>query len=254
MRRSLTLRERKTVCSRRLSADFRRIASSLLLKILQYPSSSLLALLGTRRKDSVRKPFFALAFLGALGAGPTARADSLTPNESTRLDRRETVIREQTIDRGEHRWIGGVTYTVMDASAAEVAAVFDNVESLGRVLPRTKSARVVGTTGGDQLLELVQGNALMEARYTIRVRREPGEARFWLDPSRPHEIDDAWGFFRYEAFIDASGEERVLLTYGVLVDVGPGIVRDLFEERVRTTLLSVPQLLRRQVAQLRRPL
>jgi len=41
--------ERQTVCSRRLSADFRRIASSLLLRIPQYPSSSLLALLGTRR-------------------------------------------------------------------------------------------------------------------------------------------------------------------------------------------------------------
>ena len=52
--------EHRTVCSRRLSADFRRIASSLLLRILQYPSSSLLALLGTRRKYSVRKPFGAL--------------------------------------------------------------------------------------------------------------------------------------------------------------------------------------------------
>jgi hypothetical protein len=144
---------------------------------------------------------------------------------------------------------------VMDASAAEVAAVIDDVHSLRHVLPRTKHARVVGTaSGGDKLLELVQGNALMEARYTIRVRRDPGEARFWLDPTRPHAIDDAWGFFRYQPFITRAGEARVLLTYGVLVDVGPGIVRDLFEERVRAALLSVPQLLRRQVAELRRPL
>jgi hypothetical protein len=35
--------------------------------------------------------------------------------------------------------------------------------------------------------------------------------------------------------------------------MGPGIVRDLFEERVRAALLSVPQLVRRQVAELRRP-
>ncbi|MDF2696942.1 MAG: hypothetical protein K0S65_5325 [Labilithrix sp.] len=193
----------------------------------------------------------------ALGVSATtsARADSLTADESARLARRETVIREHTIERGDHRWIGGVTYTVMDASAAEVAAVIDNVESLSRVLPRTKRARLVGTArGGDQLVELVQGNALMEAQYTIRVRRDAREARFWLDPSRPHGIDDAWGFFRYDAFIAPSGEERVLLTYGVLVDVGPGIVRDLFEERVRAALLSVPQLVRRQVAVLRRPL
>jgi hypothetical protein len=184
-----------------------------------------------------------------------ARAGTLTPDEVARLDRRETVIREHTLARGDHRWIGGITYTVMDASASEVSAVIDDVGALGRILPRTKNARLVGTAShGDQLLELVQGNSVMEAKYTIRVRRDPGEARFWLDPSRPHGIDDAWGFFRYQPFMTRAGEERVLLTYGVLVDVGPGIVRDLFEERLRAALLSVPQLVRRQVAELRRPL
>ena len=202
----------------------------------------------------MRRLLASLAFACALGATTAARADSLRPDESARLARGETVIREQTLERGDHRWVGGITYTVMDGSAAEVAAVIDNVESLRRVLPKTKRARVVGTTSdGDQLVELVQGNALMEAQYTIRVRREPREARFWLDPTRPHGIDDAWGFFRYEPFITSGGEARVLLTYGVMVDVGPGIVRDFFEERVRAALLSVPQLVRRQVAELRRP-
>jgi hypothetical protein len=194
-----------------------------------------------------------LAFVSALGATTVARADTLTTEESALLARHETVIREHTIERGDRRYIGGITYTVMDASAAEVASVIDNVESLRRVLPRTKRARIVGSSAGDQLLELVQGNAVVEAEYTIRVRRAPNEARFWLDPSRPHSIDDAWGFFRYEPFIAPSGDERVLFTYGVLVDVGPGIVRELFEERLRAALLSVPQLVRRQVAELRRP-
>jgi hypothetical protein len=198
----------------------------------------------------MRRALALLAFVCALGAGTVARADTLTASELARLGRRETVVREHTMERGDHRWIGGVTYTVVDASPSEVASVFDNVESLGRILPRTKSAKFVGMSGDDQLIQLVQGNALVEASYTIRVRREPGEARFWLERSLPHGIDDAWGYFRYEPFIDASGEERVLLTYAALVDVGPGLVRDFFEERVRTTLLSVPQLVRRQLAEL----
>lgn len=195
-----------------------------------------------------------LTFASALCATTVVRAESLTLDESARLERRETVIRAQTLQRGDHRWIGGITYTMVDASAAEVAAVIDDVASLGRVLPRTKRAKIVGTAFGDQLLEIASGNALVEAEYTIRVRHDPREARFWLDPSRPHGIDDAWGFFRYEPFVVSNGEERVLLTYGVLVDIGPGIVRDFFEERVRTALLSVPQLVRRQVAELKRPL
>lgn len=200
----------------------------------------------------MRLHFLAL-LLASLFLSGSASAERLSRSEAARLERRETVIRAQTFERGDHRYVGGITYTVVDASAAEVGAILDNVDSLRRVLPRTKRARTVGHEGGDQLIEIASGNAVVEAEYTMRVRRGPNEAQFWLDQSRPHGIDDAWGFFRFEPFIAPTGEERVLLTYGVLVDVGPGIVRELFEEKVRAALLSVPQLVRRQVADLRRP-
>ena len=178
----------------------------------------------------------------------SASADTLAPSEQARLERGETVIRPQTIERGEQHYVGGVTYTVLDVSAAEISALLDDVSAYRHVLPKTKAARKIGVDRGDTLVELVQGNALYEATYTIRVHRSARELRFWLEPTRPHEIDDAWGFFRVEPFMTGNGEERVLLTYGVLVDVGPGIVRELFEERVRAAMLSVPQLVQRHLA------
>lgn len=202
----------------------------------------------------MRAALAALALVtSTLGSVSVAHADRLRPEESARLDRGETVIRERTMERGERRYVGGLTYTVVDATAAEIASMLDDVDSLRRMLPRTKRARVVGERDGDQLIELVQGNALVQAAYTIRVRRSPGAVRFWLDPTRPHAIDDAWGYFRYQPFVSETGEQKVLLTYGVLVDIGPGIVRALFEERVRAAMLSVPQLVRREVALLRHP-
>ena len=39
-------------------------------------------------------------------------------------------------------------------------------------------------------------------------------------------------------------ERRTLVTYGVLVDLGPGLFRDLFEERVKNAALTVPDRLR----------
>jgi hypothetical protein len=195
-----------------------------------------------------------LILVGALGLPSLAHGEettksALTAAESGRLSRHETVTREQTLEYGDHHYVGGLTYTMLEASPAEVAAVLEDVDSLKRVLPRTKHARLVGTQSGDQLLEITSGNGVMEAAYTLRVRRGKQGVRFWLDPSRPHGIDDAWGFFRYETVVGPAGDERVLLTYGILVDVGPGIVRELFEERVRSALLSVPQLVRRQVAE-----
>ncbi len=191
----------------------------------------------------------ALAFACVAG---TATAQPLDTREQARLGRGETIVRNETLERGDHRYVGGVTYTVVDATAADLDALFADVASWKKVLPLTKAARIVGREDGDVFVELTQGNALVSADYTIRVRRTGAEVRFWLDPSRPHQIDDAWGFFRMEAFTAEGGEAKVLLTYGILVDVGPGLVRDLFEERVRTAMLSVPQRLRHHVDQLKR--
>ncbi|MCL2778956.1 MAG: hypothetical protein FWD73_13225 [Polyangiaceae bacterium] len=185
--------------------------------------------------------------------------ERLSTGESTRLDRGETVVRKQTWELGSRHYVGGLTYTVVDSSAAELTSVLKDVQSYRRVLPRTKQARVVGEEGRDRLVEVVQGNALVEATYTMRIRNEPAspsgsqEIRFWLDPTRPHSISDAWGFFRLEPFVGQNGQAQVLLTYGVVVDIGEGIVRDLFEERVRSALLSVPQLVRHYVTEVKRP-
>ncbi|MDB4935453.1 MAG: hypothetical protein JWP87_2425 [Labilithrix sp.] len=198
--------------------------------------------------------------LGLCARAVEARADTLTPPESTQLARGETVVREHRLNDRAPGWsahyVGGVTYTVVDASAPEISSLLEDVESYRRVLPRTKRVKLVSIEpNGDRLVELVQGNALVEAEYTIRVRHYPAlrEVRFWLEPSRPHEIDDAFGYFRVEPFTAPGGEQQTLLTYAILVDVGPGIVRDLFEGKVRAALLSVPQLVRRYVAEGRHP-
>jgi hypothetical protein len=183
----------------------------------------------------------AAALFAGVFAGADARADGLTPTEQARLNRHETVVRAHTLDHGDHHYIGGLTYTVLDASADEVAALLDDADALQKVLPRTKDAHYTGRLGGDRLLEVTQGNALMEATYTVRIKRDPSEARFWLEPSLPHGIDDAWGFFRWQSW----AEGQTLLTYGVLVDVGG---MGVFEDRIRAALLSVPQHVRRQLA------
>src|SRR4051812_17359131 len=106
-------------------------------------------------------PLRVLVAVAVLGAAGTARADALSHEEIARLARGDTVIREQTVERGERRYVGGVTYTIVDANAGDVSAVLDDVDAYRRVLPRTKHARRVGTEGADQLVELVQGNALV---------------------------------------------------------------------------------------------
>ena len=194
----------------------------------------------------------------AVTAGAPARADGpavatvggLGAEDGDRLLRGATITREQTVERGTARYVGGVTYTLVDSTPEEMRDLFDDVAAYQRVLPRTKQARLVGKNGPDTFVELHQGNSFVEAAYTIRLRRDDGahEVRFWLDPTKPHAIADAWGFFRYEPTTDAYGAPKILLTYGILVDLGPGLVRELFEERVRVAMLGVPQRVREYVS------
>lgn len=209
---------------------------------------------------SLRRALLAVVVaLAAIGSHPAHASEApsaetpfaaLGAEDAARLARGETVTRPQTIDADDRHYVGGVTYTIVDTSPDELASVLEDVHAWRKVLPRTKQALLVGEDGPDFFVELRQGTSLMEAKYTLRARKDPAhhEVRFWLDKRRPHGIADAWGFFHYEAVPTPTGSPRTLVTYGVLVDVGPGIVRELFEERLRGLMLSVPQLLQHYVA------
>jgi len=190
--------------------------------------------------------FPAIAALAALClgfaclSGGSARADGLTTDETSRLLRGETVARTQELARGPRRYVGGVTYTVIDGSLDDLAAVLDDVRYWRRFLPKTRDARRVGTVDGDTLVRVTHGSAIVQVGYVLRVHREGNVVRFWMDESRAHDIEDAWGFFRAEPTADG----RTLVTYGILVDMGDGLLRDLFEPRMRQLALEVPDLVR----------
>jgi hypothetical protein len=61
-----------------------------------------------------------------------------------------------------------------------------------------------------------------------------------MDPSLPHDIEDAWGFFR----ADPTDDGHTLVTYGVLFDMGNGLLRDLFETKVLAMAMTVPDRMR----------
>jgi hypothetical protein len=188
-------------------------------------------------------PIAGLAAL-ALWSG-NARADGLSAAELAKLGRGRTVARTQTLELGEQRYVGGVTYTVVDAGPDDVASLLDDARNWRRFLPRTRGAERVGTVGPDFLVELTHGSAIVNVAYTLRVHRQGNVVRFWMDLSRPHDIEDAWGFFRAEAM--PAG--RTLLTYGILIDMGAGLLRDMFEKRVQELALEVPDGIREAALQ-----
>jgi hypothetical protein len=201
---------------------------------------------------------FAVALL-AFAAPRAALAQStspVTPAETARLAQGDTIERPQELDREGHHYVGGVTYTVVEATPAELESVFYDVSAYKTILPHTLSARLFARLDDDIFVEVRQGNALAQGSYTLRMRKsgDHREVRFWVDRQRPHDIEDAWGFFRVEPLAPVTpGVPRTLVTYGILLDIGPGLLRALFEPKIRDAMLSVPQRLRAYVGKNVRP-
>ncbi len=193
-----------------------------------------------------------LVLLSGAGSGAMAAAAELSPPpavaDEARLAAGQPVSYPQTLYRHGRRYVGGVSYVVIEASVTELTELLGDMSAYTAVLPHARAARVVGAAGEDRLVEITQGMSFVQAAYTLRMRTDGDHrrVRFWLDQGRPHAIDDAWGYFRVEPLASApDGTPRVLLAYGVLVDLGPGLVRDLFEARIQASMLTIPERLRR---------
>jgi hypothetical protein len=180
--------------------------------------------------------------LVSVSTAASAASPALSPSEREALLAGEVVARPMRIETDSGSYRGGLSYSLVHAPAAAVLAALSNVDSLPQALPRTKSARLIDVHGGIARVELVQGGS---TSYTVRIESVAGrsELRFWLDKSRPHDIEDVFGFFRVEPF----GRGESLVTVAAAVDLGSGITSLLFSNAVERTVLSTPRQIREYV-------
>jgi hypothetical protein len=183
--------------------------------------------------------------LGLVAASTMARADSLSGTEIGHLMHGQTVSRKQDVRQGMHRLVGGVSYTVVDWRPDDVAALIYDVGLWKRLIPRVYEFRRISNVGNDPRVEVHNGNSFISVSYSMRIRREGRVVRFWMDPTLPHDIQDVWGFFRPEQLPDG----RTLITFGILIDLGDGMIRDLFEDAVRELALGIPDNVRTVIAE-----
>jgi hypothetical protein len=200
----------------------------------------------------------AIAATGAalVGAAGPARAEDaplvapLTTDDALALDRGEVVKRpfDPDLPGGVH--VGGLSYAVIAAEPADVWRALLDVTSYRTMLPLTMEAREVGRAGDERWVVLRHGVRWASIEYTAHVVPGPDRTvRFWLDPRHPHEVDDAWGFFRVEPWPGG----RTLLAYGAVVDLGGGFAGLFFKEKIRRHALETPRLVRRFVEAHRAP-
>jgi hypothetical protein len=179
-------------------------------------------------------------------AEPTRAGAHFTPSERGALLSGGTVARPVRFTRGsDGSYIGGVSYQVVRATPARVLGALASVDTLPHALPRTQRARLLASSGRSATVEITQGNAPFLVTYTVNVEQSAdGQAlHFWLDPTRPHDVRDVWGYVRVRPF----GRGTSLVTLAVALDLGPGIARALFSDRIERMILRAPARIREYV-------
>jgi hypothetical protein len=183
---------------------------------------------------------------GAAGDGAVLQAKSAagaSPSAERRLlEAGDVVTRPLDFERGSSHYVGGIATGLVPASPERVLAAIHDVAALRVMLPHTKHVALVDAEGSSRRIELLQGSSLVEAKYTVELSPDgrPGELGFKLDRSRPHDIDDVYGYFKVERFDD----EHSVVTVAAAVDVGSSFTIFLFGKKVQDVILSTPHAMR----------
>lgn len=187
----------------------------------------------------------ALPAIGSAQGGGT-----FTAAERQRLSRGELVMRRESQMRGELRLIGGTSWQVVDAPPDAVWEAVTDTDDYTRFLPRVVESRVVRDRDTQRLVFLRHAQGPVEASYTVRIDFMPRQrmARFRIDPARSDSVRDGWGFFIVQPF----GDDRAMVTFGILADVGSGMVTGLVRPAVHEWMLRVPEELKKHVERSRR--
>ncbi len=175
-----------------------------------------------------------------------ARRDRpLSEEEQRALASGQTVQRPFIVERGGRRYIGGVCYQRVDVPPERVLHHLYSVEAVPEWLPDTRSADLEAKDAKGLNIRLVQGEGVYRVAYSLRVERKRDEALFfWLDTKSAHDVRDVWGAFRVAPMND---DKSSLITVTVALDLGPTLVRMVFEEEIHETILHIPGDIRRFV-------
>jgi len=109
------------------------------------------------------------------------------------------------------------------------------------MLPQVAETRIVGGPRSARTVLVRHRYGPIEARYHLRmIYNEAGRAiSFELDRSRDNDIDAGWGYLRIRAW----GQDRTLISFGVLVDAD-GVVASVVQSQVREWILRIPSTIK----------
>jgi ribosome-associated toxin RatA of RatAB toxin-antitoxin module len=169
---------------------------------------------------------------------------SFTDAEWRKLQAGQLVFRKQESRRGGLELVGGSSWQVIDAPPSAVFRALLDTRRYHKMMPQVIEARLVTASDAERTVFMRQGTkGLLERSYYLRVNvdEDKQDITFVVDDKRPRDLRAAWGFYTVRPFDDG----RTLLAYGILADLGDGLVASLMRNEVQDWMLKTPFMVKR---------
>ncbi|MFC1890036.1 hypothetical protein ACFL4G_09780 [Thermodesulfobacteriota bacterium] len=174
--------------------------------------------------------------LAALTAVPgfSGEWEALSEEERRKLDNGEILCRTVTTDAGEGKIEGTMQSMVkIDASLDKCWELFTQFEKHNEFLPKQTDSIVVEEKSRSVfvLKKFIIFGRNVDYVIHYRIDAEGHRIDYELDRSRPHDIEDAAGYFLFEEI----SPDACLMAYGITrLDTGmpvPGLLQRLLQKR-----------------------
>jgi hypothetical protein len=150
------------------------------------------------------------------------------------------VVKERVVFRNGRKYVGGLSFQLVHATPEFVITTIFSPEAALEWMPQTLSAVALERAPDYLLVRFEQGEKPFIATHSMHFWRDDMAIRWKLDPTKHHDIEDAWGFLSATSW----GSERSLVTLGILIDLGDGVVRAFAEPDIQRTVLGTPSTIR----------
>ena len=198
-----------------------------------------------------RRPAFALGLLAvtcisaaSFLATAQSAGDAFSASERTALRHGELVQRPSSRREAGFNYLGGTSWLRVRAPIERVWQTVRDPSTYPRLIPSLTSVRVVSEGEGGRLVHMEHRHSFATASYfaNVRIDDERRHMSFELDRSRPHDLRAGRGFITLSPY-----RGDTIVAWGILADIGGGMVMQVFGPFLHDWMLKVPRCVRSEV-------
>ena len=199
-----------------------------------------------RERPSILTWFVAATCMAvvSLGAPTTSFSsnDDLTAEDKKLLASGELVMKPKNEQRGAYKLFGGQSWQIIDAPPAVTWAALKDLSGYKNFIPLATESVIKHQDSEETDVAIRQQWGPIDVRYVLQTTLQPekGAVVFRVDHSQAHDIRAGWGFIRIRPY----KENKSLVSFGALVDIGDGVFVSIVRPAVRRDLLRIPYFLK----------